>query len=139
MCVLCVYVCIHTYVYIYIYIIRFQVNNSIGTIKLWAFNDNGTSTNPLNSSNWSLSSDQRIKENIVKADLKTCYDNVKNNNLYRYNLIMLLRQHHKDKNVKGYIAQEVRKHFPKATTRNKIRLNDKREVPDLLKYRCRTN
>jgi hypothetical protein len=86
-----------------------------------------------------LSSDQRIKENIVKADLKTCYDNVKNNNLYRYNLIMLLRQHHKDKNVKGYIAQEVRKHFPKATTRNKIRLNDKREVPDLLKYRCRTN
>jgi hypothetical protein len=69
--------------------IRLVCNSGIfaGTLRQWEFNIDVQSRNPLNSANWSVVSDQRIKENIVKADLKTCYDNVKNINLYRYNLI----------------------------------------------------
>ena len=45
---------------------------------------------------------------------------------------MLFETGSNDKNKLGYIAQEVEKYFPKATYRQKKRLNDKREVPDLL-------
>jgi hypothetical protein len=85
-----------------------------------------------NSDNWNTFSDHRIKENIVKADLKTCYDNVKNINLYRFNYINSFRTASQDKNKLGYIAQEVKRHFPKATNRKKERLTDNREIPDLL-------
>ena len=115
--------------------IVFRVYSSFiptGTYKQWAFNEGGLSYNGLNSSTWTVPSDHRIKENIVKADLKTCYDNVKNINLYRYNFIDAFETGSNDKNKLGYIAQEVEKYFPKATYRQKKRLNDKREVPDLL-------
>jgi hypothetical protein len=115
--------------------IVFRVYSSFiptGTYKQWAFNEGGLSYNGLNSSTWTIPSDHRIKENIVKADLKTCYDNVKNINLYRYNFIDAFETGSNDKNKLGYIAQEVEKYFPKATYRQKKRLNDKREVPDLL-------
>jgi hypothetical protein len=103
-----------------------------GNLKVWEFNQNGYAYNPFNSTNWTSASDQRIKENIVKADLKTCYDNVKNINLYRFNYIDSFQTASPDKNKLGYIAQEVKRHFPKATARKKERLTDKREVPDLL-------
>ena len=57
---------------------------------------------------------------------------MKNINLYRYNFIDAFETGSNDKNKLGYIAQEVEKYFPKATYRQKKRLNDKREVPDLL-------
>jgi hypothetical protein len=103
-----------------------------GTIKKWDFNINSGSYNALNSTTWTQNSDQRIKENIVRADLKTCYDNVKNINLYRFNYIDSFQTSKQDKNKLGYIAQEVKRHFPKATYRKKERLSDKREIPDLL-------
>jgi hypothetical protein len=114
--------------------IRLVCNSGIfsGTLRQWEFNVDAQSRNPLNSANWTVVSDQRIKENIVKADLKTCYDNVKNINLYRYNLIDSFQTSSEDKNKLGYIAQEIHKHFPKATIRSKTRLTDKREIPDLL-------
>jgi hypothetical protein len=84
------------------------------------------------STTWNQRSDQRIKENIVKADLKTCYDNVKNINLYRFKYIDTFNTSKQDINKLGYIAQEVKRHFPKATSRKKERLSDKREIPDLL-------
>lgn len=114
--------------------IRLVCNSGIftGTLRQWEFNINGNSYNPLNSTTWTQTSDQRIKENIVKADLKTCYDNVKNINLYRFKYIDAFDNEYRDKNKLGYIAQEVKRHFPKATTREKRRLNDKREIPDLL-------
>jgi hypothetical protein len=58
-----------------------------GTAPGWSFNMSYNCFNANNSTNWNQVSDQRIKENIVKADLKTCYDNVKNINLYRFNYI----------------------------------------------------
>jgi hypothetical protein len=90
------------------------------------------SYNSANSNVWQQLSDHRIKENIKKADLKICFDNVKNINLYRFNYINGFKfgaTH--DKTQLGYIAQQVSQHFPKSVQRNKTRLDDKREVPDL--------
>ena len=97
----------------------------------WTFVTN-SSLNPLNSSLWTVSSDQRIKENIKKSNLQTCYDNVKNINLYRYNYINGFNNKIKDKTQLGFIAQQVHQHFPKSVSREKIRIEDKREIPDLL-------
>ncbi|NDD85459.1 hypothetical protein EBZ38_14450, partial [bacterium] len=41
-----------------------------GTRYQWIFNTNATSYNALNSSSWNVLSDHRIKENIIRADLK---------------------------------------------------------------------
>ena len=111
------------YIHIYTYV-------PTGTFKQWVFTEAGMAHNPGNSTTWDIFSDQRIKENIVRADLKTCYDNIKNINLYRYNFIDAFDDGFRDKNKLGYIAQEVKKHFLKATYRQKKRLNDNREIPD---------
>ena len=113
---------------------RFYVYQNVfsGVSSVWQFVYGGASYNGLNSSVWNTTCDHRIKENIVKADLKNCYDNIKNINLYRYNYIDSYETSSKDKNKLGYIAQEVKKHFPKAIHTEKTRLKDKREVPDLL-------
>jgi hypothetical protein len=57
---------------------------------------------------------------------------VKNINLYRFNYIETSKICKEDKNKLGYIAQEVKKYFPKAITIKKERLTDNREIPDLL-------
>ena len=105
-----------------------DINSSAWT---WIFSTS-TSFNSQNVTYWSTSSDHRIKENIKKANIKICYDNVKNINLYRYNYIegfkLGTRQ---DFTQLGFIAQQVKQHFPKSVTRGKTRLDDKREVPDL--------
>ena len=57
---------------------------------------------------------------------------MKNINLYRFNYIETSKICKEDKNKLGYIAQEVKKYFPKAITIKKERLTDNREIPDLL-------
>jgi hypothetical protein len=97
----------------------------------WVFANAGESYNAANTTSWTAGSDQRIKENIKKSNLKICYDNVKNINLYRYNYIDGFNkgtQH--DKTQLGFIAQQVQQHFPKSVTRSKMRIEDKRELPD---------
>jgi hypothetical protein len=97
----------------------------------WQFNQN-TSVNSAGSAYWNTYSDQRIKENIKKSNLKICYDNVKNINLYRFNYKKELGKGTQiDKTQLGFVAQQVNQHFPKSVHRNKQRLEDKREVPDL--------
>jgi hypothetical protein len=91
----------------------------------------GFTQNGANSIYWNTVSDQRIKENIKKSNLQTCYDNVKNINLYRYNYINGFNDKIKDKTQLGFIAQQVHQHFPKSVSREKIRIKDKREIPDL--------
>jgi hypothetical protein len=51
------------------------------------FGYSGSCYNGLNTLYWQIASDHRIKENIKKASLKICYDNIKNINLYRFNYI----------------------------------------------------
>jgi len=93
---------------------------------------NGNVSNYLNSTTWQQRSDHRIKENIKKANVSICYDNVKNINLYRFNYIKGFKQGTQhDKTQLGFIAQQVEKHFPKSVNRNKSMLEDNREVPDL--------
>ncbi len=115
--------------------IRFRCHGGVldfGAAFEWNFNNIGYTYNARNTTTWTQYSDQRLKENIVKADLKKCYDNVKNINLYRFNYINAFKKNTQDKNILGYIAQEVKRHFPKAVSRGKERLFDNREVPDLL-------
>jgi hypothetical protein len=99
---------------------------------IWQFVNNGLSHNANNNTVWNIASDHRIKENIKKANLNICYNNVKNINLYRFNYINGFNkgtQH--DKTQLGFIAQQVQQHYPKSVFRSKTRIEDKREIPDL--------
>ncbi len=62
---------------------------------------------------WSVLSDRRIKENIVKASYDKCLENVKNIELYNFNF----KENYvntNDRNQLGFIAQEVQEVYPKA-------------------------
>jgi hypothetical protein len=85
-----------------------------------------------NGTAWDQTSDHRIKENIKKANLNICYDNVKNINLYRFNYKDAFGNGtHRDRTQLGFVAQQVNKYYPKSITRGKRKLDDNREVPDL--------
>ena len=109
--------------------LQIQISSASGSIII---DSAGNVSNYLNSTTWQQRSDHRIKENIKKANVSICYDNVKNINLYRFNYIKGFKEgtlH--DKTQLGFIAQQVEKHFPKSVNRNKSKLEDNREVPDL--------
>jgi hypothetical protein len=78
---------------------------------------------------WTTVSDRRIKENIVKASYEKCLENVRNIELYRFNLNNNVITN--DKNQLGFIAQEVQKIYPKAVEANKI-IDKNNLIPDLL-------
>ena len=67
---------------------------------------------------WTVSSDQRLKENIELADLDICYDSIKNLPLkrYKYKDFIIEKAAIRDKTKLGWIAQDVEKVFPKATS-----------------------
>jgi hypothetical protein len=100
--------------------------------QLFQFRSSGECMNSYNWTTWNQISDQRVKENIKKADLKICFDNVKNINLYRFNYINGFSLNTtRDKTQLGFIAQQVSQHFPKSVLRSKARIEDKREINDL--------
>ena len=82
------------------------------------------------STTWTITSDNRIKENIEKASYDICSENIKNINLYRFNYNTKYVKT-TDKNQLGFIAQDVRKYFPKAV-KNKTTRFDNDVVPNLL-------
>ena len=85
-----------------------------------------------NGTAWDVTSDHRIKENVKKANLVICYDNVKNINLYRFNYTKAFgNDTHKDRTQLGFIAQQVNLYYPKSITRGKRKLDDNKDVPDL--------
>jgi hypothetical protein len=65
---------------------------------------------------WTVASDERIKENIELANLEACYSTVKALELYhyRYSDEYLRRFSIRDKSILGYIAQDVMNVFPKS-------------------------
>lgn len=67
---------------------------------------------------WTQISDQRIKENIVEADYTRCYEDIKAIPLRRFTYCSTLFNAVplKDKNVLGFIAQEVSTIQPKSIT-----------------------
>jgi hypothetical protein len=65
---------------------------------------------------WTISSDSRIKENIIEADYDICYDIVKNLPLKRYTWKQEAYTNEQviDRTKLGWIAQDVESVFPKA-------------------------
>lgn len=66
------------------------------------------------SSTWTITSDERVKSNIVDADLQTCYDLVKNLPLKRYKWSDKYLPNVEDRHMLGWIAQDVQKVLPKS-------------------------
>jgi hypothetical protein len=74
------------------------------------------------SSAWATSSDERLKENIVNADLDVCYNNVKNIPLkhYTWNDDVYNSNQVGDRSQLGWIAQDVENIIPKAVERKNM-------------------
>lgn len=77
------------------------------------------------SSTWTVSSDERLKENIELADLNLCYDAVKNIPLKRYKWKdqFYSAEQIADRNKIGWIAQDVQSVFPKAVEQKRFSYN----------------
>ena len=71
-------------------------------------------------STWTVSSDERLKDNIVDANLDLCYDNIKNLKLKRYTWKddVYTSEQVSDRSKLGWIAQEVETVFPKAVEKH---------------------
>ena len=74
------------------------------------------------SSAWTISSDERIKENIELANLDICYDNIKNLELKKYKWKDEYIEEYKleDQNKLGWIAQDVEQFYPKSVSTRKV-------------------
>ena len=80
---------------------------------------------------WTVMSDRRIKENIVKASYEKCLENVKNIELYNFNF----KDNYvntNDRHQLGFIAQEVQQVYPKAVEVGRMILNTNETINDLL-------
>lgn len=82
------------------------------------------------SSLWTVTSDERIKENIIEANIDRCLEIVKSIPLKRYtwkdevygpDIV-------KDRSKLGWIAQDVQKVFPKAVDTKRFTYNQKYEI-----------
>jgi hypothetical protein len=80
---------------------------------------------------WSVLSDRRIKENIVKASYDKCLENVKNIELYNFNFKDNCVNTN-DRHQLGFIAQEVQQVYPKAVEVGKMIVNLEQKIDDLL-------
>jgi hypothetical protein len=73
-------------------------------------------------STWTVSSDQRLKNNIQDADLDLCYNNVNNLRLTKYTWKdeVYTSEQVADRSKLGWIAQEVEQIFPKAVEKQNM-------------------
>ena len=68
----------------------------------------------LTTNTWSTTSDSRVKNAIVDADISMCYDTLKQLKLRRFEWDSSWNSAIEDKHAIGFIAQEVKQYFPKA-------------------------
>jgi hypothetical protein len=80
----------------------------------------------LSTSSWSTGSDQRVKSNIVDANLITCYNTIKSINL-KYFQWNFPDAQPIDNHSLGFIAQEIADYFPKS-----VFSSDSHGFPDFL-------
>ncbi len=80
---------------------------------------------------WTVLSDYRIKENIVKASYDKCLENVKNIELYNFNFKNNYVSTN-DRHQLGFIAQEVQEVYPKAVEVGRMIFNLEEKIDDLL-------
>jgi hypothetical protein len=88
----------------------------INTVGNTAYSLDVAGTTRNNTGAWVSGSDQRVKNNIVDADLVTCYSNVHNLKLrhFQWDESYATSNMITDTSVVGWIAQEVQQVFPKA-------------------------
>jgi hypothetical protein len=67
---------------------------------------------------WLTGSDERVKENIEDADLDICYNIVKTLKLRRFKWKEENYPEFNDRNVIGFIAQEIEQYFPNSIRQN---------------------
>jgi hypothetical protein len=98
-----------------------------GRVTMWGFGTGGyrfelgvDSAAKPGSGQWSVTSDERVKENIVSADLDTCYNNVKRIPLKHFKWKDEIYDDTEiyDRRKLGWIAQDVEKVFKKAVRTN---------------------
>jgi len=80
---------------------------------------------------WTITSDRRIKENIVKASYEKCLENVNKIELYNFNF----KDNYvntNDRHQLGFIAQEVQQIYPKAVEVSRMIMNLEEKIDDLL-------
>ncbi len=79
---------------------------------------------------WTISSDERLKNNIILADLDKCYSTIKYIPLKRYTWKNEIYSNDqvKDRNKLGWIAQDIETIFPKAVGKNRFIYNQKYEI-----------
>ena len=80
---------------------------------------------------WSITSDRRIKDNIVKASYEKCLENVKNIELYNFSFKNNYVNTN-DRHQLGFIAQEVQQVYPKAVEVGKMMLNANETIDNVL-------
>jgi hypothetical protein len=80
---------------------------------------------------WQVTSDMRMKKNIVDADLDICYNNIKNIRLVEFNFNNeFANANHIDSNKRlGWIAQEVEEYYPKSVYTSEFK-NDNFDIAD---------
>lgn len=81
---------------------------------------------------WTITSDERIKENIELADLDICYNTVKNLPLKKYKWKYYDANQAPDQNMLGWIAQDVQVHFPKAVKEHSFKISETESIDDCL-------
>jgi hypothetical protein len=99
----------------------FQLTMAIGTVggaytNKFQFRTNGFGYQSGGASSWLALSDQKVKENIIIADLDICYDILKKIPLKRfnYNSNLINTSDYYDRTRLGWIAQDVQKVLPKS-------------------------
>ena len=77
------------------------------------------------SSTWTVSSDERLKENIILADIDRCLEIIRAVPLkhYRWKDEVYTLEQVKDRSKLGWIAQDVEKVFPKAVSTHPFHYN----------------
>jgi hypothetical protein len=105
---------------------RFNGNVGLGLDPTFRLHLSSDSAAKPTSSTWTISSDERLKENIELADLDICYNAVKNIPLKRYTWKneFYSDEQIKDRSKIGWIAQDVKSVFPKAVGIHKFIYNE---------------
>jgi len=111
---------------------EFKINKSNGYIGLginpsYQLELSTDSAAKASSSTWTITSDERLKENIENADLDICYTNFKNINLVRYKWMNNIYSNDQinDRTQLGWIAQDIEQILPKSViTCNKFGFED---------------
>lgn len=92
-----------------------QIKTANSNPSRLGFGNNG-SVWYLTTTTWATGSDERLKENIVLADLDICYNTIKNLPLKRFSWKASIPEYTNvdDRNAIGWIAQDVQAVFPNA-------------------------